>query len=481
MPKLRFPILLAPILTFALAAPLAATCGGGGGGGLGGAASMGGGSEPTVYRVPWQVVSAGQAPPSGDVAWILYWLPISSPDALGSGLQTSRTLTLASARCVAMVLVDPEHAALRKELGAQDGEPLAVLTFPDGRELGRVLAKNGKLVTTEVDKLVDSALDRREKEAKDLLAAAEKKSATDKDGAAADLQRLWGDRCLLPSQGKKAAKLLKKLGVAVDQAALESLGPDQLADPGGSRIAAVEPVLLAGLKAELAADYEAAGKNYRQAAELDPGDATALRFLGEFYRHHTGEWDKATVTFRRLLAAPADPVSRAVAQHGLGKMTIHGGKFADGLALFEQSIATWPLPITYRNLAVYWFSEKETQKAAAYTAKAAALDPHDRYNQIFAAVYLAVAGKHEEARQIAVENENLLEASYNLAAIWAQLGDQAQAMRLLKRHFYEYERYEAVRAMEMREARDDYMFAAMHGDPAFVELTALATRFQMMH
>ena len=482
MPNRRLPAVLALSLGLALAAPLAATCGGGGGGGLGGAASMGAGaSEPTVYRVPWQVVSAGQAPPSKDLAWILYWLPVSSPDALGSSLQTSRILTLASARCVAMVLVDPEHQALRKAMGAQDGEPLAVLSWPDGRELGRVVAKNGKLVTGEVDKLVDGALDRQEKEAKDLLAAAEKKADTDKDGAVADLQRLWGDRCLLPKEGKKAAKLLKKLRVTVEQAALEALGTDDLADPGGSRVAAVEPLLLNGLKAELAAAYQAAGKYYQKAAELDPGDATALRFLGEFYRHHTGEWDKATATFRQLLAQPADPVSRAVAQHGLGKMTIHSGKFSEGLALFEQSIATWPLPITYRNLAVYWFSEKETEKAAGYTAKAAALDPDDGYNQIFAAVYLAVAGKHEEARKVALANENVLEASYNLAAIWAQLGDTAQAMRLLKRHFYEYERYEAVRGMEMREARDDYMFAAMHADPAFVELTALATRFQMKH
>jgi hypothetical protein len=65
-------------------------------------------------------------------------------------------------------------------------------------------------------------------------------------------------------------------------------------------------------------------------------------------------------------------------------------------------------------------------------------------------------------------------ASYNLAAIWAQVGDRRKAMNLLQRHFVVYERYDAVRAMEMKEARDDYMFASLHEDTEFLELTKLA-------
>ena len=74
----------------------------------------------------------------------------------------------------------------------------------------------------------------------------------------------------------------------------------------------------------------------------------------------------------------------------------------------------------------------------------------------------------------------MLEASYNLAAIWAQVGDRAKAMELLRRHFYTYERTDAIRAMEMKEARDDYMFASLHRDPAFVGLTRLARGARMI-
>ena len=46
------------------------------------------------------------------------------------------------------------------------------------------------------------------------------------------------------------------------------------------------------------------------------------------YRHHTGDWAAARRTFGAILAMPADPISRAVALHGIGKMTIHDGDFA---------------------------------------------------------------------------------------------------------------------------------------------------------
>ena len=38
----------------------------------------------------------------------------------------------------------------------------------------------------------------------------------------------------------------------------------------------------------------------------------------------------------------------------------------------------------------------------------------------------------------------------------------------------EYERFDDVRAMEMWEARVDYVFASLKSDPAFVELTKMA-------
>src|ERR1051325_6521942 len=213
---------------------------------------------------------------------------------------------------------------------------------------------------------------------------------------------------------------------------------------------------------------------------MDPADPTPLRYLGEIYRHHTGEWDKARATFNMILNMPADSVARAVALHGLGKMTIHEGEFKKGLSLMEQSVAEFPLALAYRNLAVYWNSEGDFAKGNAYTQKALALDPKDPYNLVFAAVFMAAGGKREEALKIARKNVGLLPASYNLAAIYAQNGQRDKALAFLKRHFYQYERYQAVRAKEMMEARVDAVFDSLRADSRFLALTRGADgRLQM--
>ncbi len=450
-----------------------ATCGGGGGGGAGGAA--GGGDRPEVYRVAWQIAGPGTALPT-EASLIVLWFPPSAQVAKGSPLLTSRTLAQCGERCVASVLVSPDNAKALADFKVQPGQQSVVLATPDGQEIGRVEAKpNSKLDTAAVERLVEKEISAREKNLSAVLKAAETKAKAGDKTAVEDLQKVWAQRCLFPSFGKRAAKALQKLGVKVAEEELQHLGPDGLPDSDiMNRNAGVEPLLKQGLAAELAANYRIAEGFYREAAELDPADATPLRFLGELYRHQTGEWDKAGQMFNRILSQPADPVARAVALHGLGKMTIHAGRYAAGLKLFEKSIATFPLAITYRNLAVYWFSEKQEEKAAGYMRQALALEPDDTYNQIFAAVYLAEAGHKEEAAKIAQANESVLEASYNLAALWARIGDRTKAMEMLRRHFYTYERYDAVRAMEMKEARDDYMFTELHTDAEFIELTKLA-------
>jgi len=369
-------------------------------------------------------------------------------------------------------MVTSSNLKLRETYHIASADEAVVLASPDGKELGRVSADNQGINVRAVEKLLNTEISTREKETEALLKTAEEKVKNKDKSAVEALQKVWAQRCLFPNLGKRAAKALKKLGVPVEQAALDLLGSEGLADTdiqnANTEVAAS---LEGGLKAELSAHYEEALVLYRHAVDLDPADPTALRYLGEFYRHQTGQWDLAGKVFHKILAQPSDPIAQAVALHGLGKMTIHAGRFKEGLALFERSLATYPLPITYRNLAVYWFSEKETEKAAGYMRQALALDPDDLYNQIFAAVYLSAAGHHDEALAIAKKNESVLEASYNLAAIWAQAGDRAKAMELLRRQFFQYERYSAVRAMEMKEAREDYMFASLHRDAAFIELT----------
>jgi len=408
-----------------------ATCGGGGGGGTGGMAG-GGAMAEVVFQVPWKMLTGAEKMDAGGL--VLYWFPASENELKNSSLRNSRTLSLYAGQCVTMGVADIGKP-LGQKFAVDEKAPVAVLVQADGKILGKAQGEgDGKLRVGKVEKLLEGEMKQREAGVKESLNAAKDAAKRgDKDTAIAQYRAVLDQQCLFPKQGKDAAKELKKLGVA-----------------------GVEPVA--------------------DAANFDPADPAPLRYLGELYRHQTGDWDKARVMFQQILDMRADPLSRAVALHGMGKMTIHDGEFLKGLHLMEDSAAVFPLPLTYRNLAVYWHSEGDRVKADAYTKKALALDPEEPFNVVFAAAFAAGDGGAgaREALTVAQAHENLLCASYNLAAIHAQLGDRNKALALLKRHFYEYERFDSVRAKEMMEARVDAVFASIVKDPEFVSLTGKA-------
>src|SRR5436309_11133086 len=440
-----------------------ATCGGGGGGGGGGMSN--GGNNPSsapVYVVPWKVRKPSDAPAAG---LILYWFPTSVDEMKRSSLRESRTLSLYASQCVSMEWADGHTPNADKIIG-ESKLPIAVLAKPDGTPINKVENTNGKLKVADVEKLVDGEMKQRESTLdSEMKDAAAKVKAGDKDGAIAIYKAVLEQKCLFQKKAKEAAKQLKNLGVAD----IASVPPGPIFERRQSAL--IEQTMRRGLVAEMNAHYVLANNLYQQAHLLDPADPTPLRYLGENYRHNIGAWDKARDAFNQLLDMPADPLSRSVALHGLGKMTIHDGEFKKGLALMEQAVEEFPLALAYRNLAVYWNSENDPAKGNEYTQKALALDPKDPYNLVFAAVFMAANGKKDEALKIARVNMNLMPASYNLAAIFAQNGQHDRALAMLRRHFYQYERYNSVRAKEMMEARVDAVFDSIRSDREFVALT----------
>jgi len=449
------------VLIFA-SSPVWATCGGGGGGGGGGMAG-GGGGQTTAYPVPWKVPDPKAAPVKAGL--ILYWFPASADEIKMSSLRESRELSLYASQCVTMQLDDMRDPLAEKLVGGSK-LPVAVLATPDGSPIGKVDNKDGKLKVGDVEKLVTTEMKSRKANADTTLKDAKAKAdAGDKPAAIALYQSLVAQKCMFPDKAKDAAKELKKLGA-------ENIGEIPVAPIFDQKISAqIVRTMKRGLAAENKAQYVLADKLYSEAHSMDLADPTPLRFLGELHRHHIGDWEKAKMEFHQILDMPADPLSRAVALHGLGKITIHEGEFKKGLHLMEDSVAVYPLALAYRNLAVYWNSEGDLTQGNYYTEKALAMAPQDPYNLVFAAVFMAASGKKEEALKIAMDNINLLPASYNLAAIFAQNGQKEKALDLLKRHFYKYERYQDVRAKEMMEARVDAVFDSLRQDKDFIALT----------
>ena len=469
---MRQQIVFALLIALALVPAAHATCGGGGGGGMGGIQPRGGmmgrNEPPRAYVVPWRVLKPEDPPLTTPLT--VYWFPASADQAKTASLNDSRLLTLYAAQCVGLQLVMPDDAATIEKFGVKEKLPLALLVS-DGKEVARVNVDNGVVPVADVENMIHHELYERDLALQAQLDAADAKAkGGDRDGAVAAYQKVWEQRCVAPDKGRAAQKALRRLGVRVADANLRTSDPVTTPEMNARMMAAMDRALAA----EVAGDYPLARSLYADAAKVDPADPVPPRFLGELYRHQTGEWKLATATFEKVLAMQPDPLSRAVALHGIGKITIHMGDSAKGLAYFEQSIAAYPLALTYRNLAVYWNSERKREKADVYVKKALELDPEDGYNLIFAATYMADSGRQAEALRIAQQNENVLSASYNLAAIYALLGNKGKAMELLHRHFYQYERFDAVRAKEMWEARVDYVFASLKDDPEFLKLTAMA-------
>jgi tetratricopeptide (TPR) repeat protein len=438
-----------------------ATCGGGGGGGTGGV-SGGSTSNPQVYPVPWKVRELKDPPASG---LVLYWFPSSVEEVKRSSLRASRILSLYASQCVAMELAD-YGSPLGQKLVGDSKPPVAVLATPDGTAVSKIENKDGKLRVEQLEKVLENEMKQRESALEaQFKEAKEKQKAGDNEGAIKLFSSVVTQKCLFPKKAKDAAKELKKLGVTE----IADIPQAPVFDAQGSAL--IEKTMRLGLRAEIDERYLTAEKLYTRAHRMDPADPAPLRYLGELYRHHIGDWDKARAVFEAVLKMPSDPLSRAVALHGLGKMTIHDGEFKKGLALMEQSVEAYPLALTYRNLAVYWNSEGDPKLGNEYTQKALALDPKDPYNLVFAAVFMAASGQRNEALRIARRHINLLPASYNLAAVYAQAGQREKALTLLKRHFFSYERYQAVRSKEMMEARVDAVFDSLRHDSAFLALT----------
>ncbi len=451
-----------------VSSPVWATCGGGGGGGGGGTSGTGStaGNNPIVYHVPWKL-----ADPKAPVAagLILYWFPASKEEFEKSSLRESRDLSLYASQCVAMELADTSRVTNADKLLGESKLPVAVLATHEGSVVSKLENTGGKLKVADVEKLVGGEIKTRETALDTSLKDAKAKAAAGDNASAIKLyQTVLAEKCMFPKKAKDAASALKKLGV-------DNIGEVPAAPNFDQSISKqIVSAMKQGLVAENAAKYTLADKLYSQAAKMDPADPTPIRYLAELHRHDTGDWEKAKMEFHQILDMPADPLSRAVAMHGLGKITIHEGEFKKGLHLMEDSVATFPLPLAYRNLAVYWHSEGDLKQGSYYTQKALAMDPQDPYNLVFSAVFMAANGQKDEAMKIALANNNLLPASYNLAAIFAQNGQRDKALAMLKRHFYQYERYQEVRTKEMMEARVDAVFASIVKDKDFLDLTKFA-------
>jgi hypothetical protein len=196
--------------------PALAASGGDGGGSAGGAKA--GGAPPAetqAYPAPWKVLPPDTDGPGGPFG--LLWFPISAAETKDSSLLTSKVLLSQSARCVTMVIVEPDNFPVRTKFEIPPGDSSVVLVDFQNEVLARFVPSGDPISAGPIERMVQAELDRRETDLKAALEAANQKiKQKDVDAAVALLTPIWEQRCVVPDLGKKAAKALKKIGHPVE-------------------------------------------------------------------------------------------------------------------------------------------------------------------------------------------------------------------------------------------------------------------------
>jgi hypothetical protein len=162
-----------------------------------------------VSLVPWRLLEPDEVI---SAPLVLFWIPESPETMRRSPMLTSDDLTLFASRCVAMRVVRFDDDLRLAALQVETELPVAVLADRDGRILGTVEGRYGRLAVVDVEELVRNELNVRESQAETLLDEAQKLADRgDDEGATALYGKVIEARCLCPRQARAAQKALRRL------------------------------------------------------------------------------------------------------------------------------------------------------------------------------------------------------------------------------------------------------------------------------
>jgi len=166
--------------------------------------------NPDEHRAPWKFAQDDALPHDHPIT--LIWIPSSLEQVEPSKLMTSEVMRVAATRCVDLVIVLPERAALVRKLGAEGKIPAAMIVDRKGDVVRR--ADGGHAET--VERMLSDELNARDETMYRGMRDAGQAARAGNDAAAIDLYRkIWDDRCLFPLAGTEAQRSLKALGVTV--------------------------------------------------------------------------------------------------------------------------------------------------------------------------------------------------------------------------------------------------------------------------
>ena len=173
-------------------------------------------------------------------------------------------------------------------------------------------------------------------------------------------------------------------------------------------------------------DFTQANHEYQRALSLAPGNAEILRRSGSFAAY-MGYFDAGIAAARR--AVVLDPVAREI--HGwLGRALYAARRYEEAIAAFAEVIRLEPYKAIYGDLGFAYYGLRDLQSARA----SCETNPDYWLSQQCLAVIYEKLGRHADAEAELAKLKATLgdTAAYQYATIYAQWGQQAQALKSLE-------------------------------------------------
>jgi DNA-binding winged helix-turn-helix (wHTH) protein/TolB-like protein len=220
---------------------------------------------------------------------------------------------------------------------------------------------------------------------------------------------------------------------------------------------------LGHLKAQYDLDWQGAERDYRRAIELNPYYAPAQQWLGHLFGY-AGRFDEALAQLRMAQALePAAPVYSAIT----GMILSYQGRYDEAIQQLQRTLAMAPDLVTahtYLTMAYLRRGDLELAAEHAERIQSSAPGSFGYVGQIH-----ALAGRRGEAlaeieRLIALSQHRYVPA-YEIASIYATLGEVDQAFAWLERAFEE--RGQLVGWLPW-----DAAFDSVRSDPRYADLVS---------
>lgn len=212
-------------------------------------------------------------------------------------------------------------------------------------------------------------------------------------------------------------------------------------------------------------DWNSAEREFRRAIELNPGYVSAYLWYGLTCLASTGRMNEALAAIRK--ARDLDPLS-PITNTNLASVLLRMGRYDEAIRIYRETIDLEPSFFwAYRDLGLALFEKRSFGEAIDALRKAHSISGGNPGVMAALGYCYGALGQTNLARNMLNQLQELSKRSYvppyHIAAVYAGLGQPAQALEWLDRAYQD-------RSSWMNGVKVDPLFGSLRPDPRFASI-----------